>query len=224
MAIENSVDGRLLVIGDSLAWGAWDEKFHGWVNRLQLILEKRGEYKYEIFNLGIGGEHSRDMLKRIDCECKARLATDEAKRWFSKKENVIIIEVGKNDARIENNKAVIPEKEFEKNLEKIVKIARKYANHIYFTSCAGPIDETKTTPLDDIVDLAVSYTNESAQKYSKIIEKVCRQNKVGFIDIYTPLKKAKNVLSDGLHLNERGHQVVAETVEKALIKAGFIKS
>lgn len=224
------MDGRILIFGASSTWGAWDNEYHGWVNRLQLSIEHKetveheGFYKYEVLNLGVSGETSRDILNRIEAECKVRLASGEAKRWLGKEENIIIIETGKNDARIENGKVFISSDEFRENLKKILEIAKKYADNVAFIGCSGPLDEEETIEWDELPNLTISYTNESNEKYSNIIKEFCEENSALFIDIYTPLNQSKEkFLADGLHLNERGHKIVAEIVEKELIKASLLK-
>lgn len=108
-------------------------------------------------------------------------------------------------------------------MRKILKIARKYVDNIAFLSC-GPVDDSRTDPW--IYDETQRYSSKSYEKYSAIIKEFCEDNKVLFIDVYNPLKKSKeDVLDeeDGLHLNDIGHKIVAKVVEKAIVKAGFVK-
>lgn len=45
-------DVNILVFGDSIVYGAWDDEKAGWVNRLRLVLEHQNDVYYNIFNLG----------------------------------------------------------------------------------------------------------------------------------------------------------------------------
>ncbi|NYZ79833.1 hypothetical protein H0N95_01115, partial [Candidatus Micrarchaeota archaeon] len=132
---------RVLVFGDSSAWGAFDGEFHGWVNRLQLSLEKIDKHGFEIYNLGVSGDTTEELLKRMKAECEARLKGEEAE-WYS--DNIIVIGVGKNDAGLTDGKEMVAFEKFRKNIAKIADIAEKYADHVMFVGC-GLVDEKRTT-------------------------------------------------------------------------------
>ena len=70
----------ITVFGDSVAWGAFDEKKGGWVDRFKL------HHSDCVYNLGVSGDKSFDLLKRFQVECVAR------------KPNVIFFAVGINDS------------------------------------------------------------------------------------------------------------------------------
>ncbi len=61
---------NVLVFGDSIAYGAWDEE-GGWVERLKRYLHHRttsyGEY-HLVYNLAVSGETSRGILERLEGE------------------------------------------------------------------------------------------------------------------------------------------------------------
>jgi lysophospholipase L1-like esterase len=70
---------RILVFGDSIAYGAWDTA-GGWVDRLKSdahrqTVASRGLRKLQIVNLGIGGDTSTKILKRVPAEIEARFLT-----------------------------------------------------------------------------------------------------------------------------------------------------
>ena len=58
----------ICVFGDSLVYGVGDSQEGGWVSRLQSKLKE----KYNLRNYGIPGDHSGDLLERIDEECKEK--------------------------------------------------------------------------------------------------------------------------------------------------------
>ena len=57
---------KILVFGDSIAYGANDYELGGWVNRLRLDFDKKTDYEIEVFNLGRSGEISEEVLNRFD--------------------------------------------------------------------------------------------------------------------------------------------------------------
>jgi lysophospholipase L1-like esterase len=86
---------RILVFGDSIAYGAWDTQ-GGWVERLKCdahlqTAQSRGANKLQIINLGIGGDTSTKILKRMHDEIVAR----KDPKWPL----ALIIGLGINDER-----------------------------------------------------------------------------------------------------------------------------
>ena len=81
---------NILVFGDSIAYGANDLELGGWVNRLGLHLDKKYDYDYNVFNFGVSGEITTEVLARFDSECKARCGKQG-------NETVIIFAIGIND-------------------------------------------------------------------------------------------------------------------------------
>ena len=99
-----------------------------------------------------------------------------------------------------------PEK-FEKNITNMIGLARKFSSRNIFLGLM-PVDEKKTTPIPWRKD--ISYKNEYIEKYNEIIKNVCRENKIGFIDIFDKFLKNnyKKLLDDGLHPNSKGHEKI----------------
>jgi len=210
--------GRILCFGASTMWGAWDTEKHGWITHFQLSIEKRKEY-YEVYNLGVSGDTSPMLLERMDAEAKARLNANETEGFFLKKDNVIIISIGGNDSGLLRNEPYVSLKKYKENLSKILVIAQKYADNIAFIG-EGPTDDKRTDPVP--WDEECRYIDSRAQEYSDALEEFCKKKGVAFINIYQPLKN-KKIWSDGLHLNAKGHQIVAELVEQKLISEGLVK-
>ncbi|MFH1294880.1 MAG: GDSL-type esterase/lipase family protein, partial [Candidatus Aenigmatarchaeota archaeon] len=140
---------RIIFFGGSTGYGAWDEE-GGWVDRLKRHIHKKvvaGELYCFLYNLGISGKSTNDMIMRMDFEIKQRIKSNE--------ETVVLVEAGTNDSRYVHSKGsreTSPD-EFAKNLKKIIEISRKYADKIFFI---GPreIDQTKTDPIPWRTDLS----------------------------------------------------------------------
>src|SRR3989344_3552583 len=90
----------ILVFGDSITYGAWDTN-GGWVQRLRTYLDKKQladpKLYYELYNLGVSGDTSTDLLERFEAETKQRI-----KRMSAKEEIIIIVAIGTNDSIINN--------------------------------------------------------------------------------------------------------------------------
>ena len=196
----------ICVFGDSISWGAWDMEKGGWVNRLWLFLAERESGDYvEIYNQSLSGGTSGDLLARFENEANTRDA-----KW-------LIFQTGGNDAAYENkpgNYLVKPE-EFRKNLEKIIKKAKKITYNIIFTDLKN-CDESKTMPVSWI---DIYYTNENIKKYIEIMKEVCRKHEVLFLDIED---LDQNDFEDGLHPNANGHEKIFKQAKDFLIKNKWI--
>lgn len=210
---------QILVFGDSIVYGAWDIE-GGWVQRLRKFLDQRvidSNYKEDfiVYNLGVGGDTSKDLLKRFESETKHRLWPDS--------ETIFILSVGDNDS-IFNNKTksfrVLPE-DYEKNLQKILNLTKKYSTKILFVGSI-PVDESKVDEIPWF--LGHSYKNKYINQFSEIAKSICKKNKCYFIDIHGKLEKEnyKKLLADGVHPNSRGHEKVFEVVKDFLIKENVL--
>ena len=162
----------------------------GWVNRLWFHVGKREEDYVEIYNLSISGGTTDTILARFENEAKIRKA------------DVLIFQTGGNDASYigtPDNNLVSPEK-FEENLREIIKRAKNITANIVLLDLKN-CDESLTMPWwKDI-----NYSNESIKKYSQIMEKVCQENSVLFLDIP---ELDNSDFDDGLHPNATGHEKI----------------
>ncbi len=190
---------KICIFGDSIAYGWFDFEKHGWVYRLREVLEKKGDYR--IFNLSIPGDTTKDLLKRFKHESIVR------------EPDMIIFAVGLNDSQFyfKEKKFKVNPSVFEKNVIRLVNLAKTITDEIVFVGLT-PVDEKFTTPLPK--DSTRILKNEFIEKYNRIIKNVCKNEKVKFIDIFNKWKKNnyRELLFDGLHPNEKGHQEIFRIV------------
>ncbi len=209
---------QILVFGDSITYGAWD-KDGGWVQRLRKAIDKKILPSFNsyhlVYNLGISGDTTTDLLERFELETKARTNPEE--------ENVIIFDIGGNDTVfIKNNnslKTTLPK--FRNNVQKLINIASKYSKKILFIGLI-PADENKTIPVSWNKD--VSYKNEYLSRYNSEIKNICKENHLGFIDNFEMWISSdyKRLLLDGLHPNDRGHKIIFWEIKKYLMENNWI--
>lgn len=206
---------RICIFGDSVSWGSDDLKKGGWVDRFKIYFKKTGKFN-EVFNLGNPGRETTRLLNYIDNECKARLGA----RY--KKDNIIIIQIGINDAcLVKNKKPRTSPEQFRQNIQKLIDITEKYVNKVVFIGIL-PVDESKVNPLYWNVD--AYYKNNEIKKYNQIIKSVCKEKKAYFIETYNDWIKIdyKKLLHDGLHPNTEGHQKIYDAVIRFLNKNKII--
>jgi len=190
----------ICIFGASSTWGAWDSEKGGWVNRLRLYLEKRTEDFIEVYNLGVNGNTTSDLLERFEVEAKAR------------KPDILIFSIGDNDS------ALISLEKFEQNLIKLIRLARKFTKDIVFLGFKS-IDESKTNPVP--WNKAVSYSNERLSKYNSKLKEITDKEDLMYIEVKNLLDIKKD-LEDGLHPNNEGHQKLFLKVKQFLLDKKLI--
>jgi len=195
--LENfSMDKNICIFGDSITWGAYDPEGGGWANRLRNYYELSGK-DITVYNLGISGDNSGDLLERIEIESRAR------------EPEIIIISIGINDSQFVHSESRhrIPIEQFISNLENLYKIANKYTQKVVFIGLAD-IDETKTTPIP--WDKNKSYKSEWVRDYDHAINEFCANRGLMFISMEDIINKSD--LEDGLHPNAVGHKKIFQRV------------
>jgi len=221
---------QILVFGDSITFGFYDKE-GGWVQRLRKFLDEKLLNELEtldkkvlrklkapyffVYNLGISGNTTEDLLERFEFETKQRFGDN--------KEIMFIFSIGICDSEYIHSKNSLrfsPQK-FEDNIQKLINLAKKFSPEIIFVGLT-PVDETKTIPIPWATNK--SCKNEYIQKFNEIIKSVCKENKIHFIEIFEKIVKLdyKKLLEDGLHPNSKGHQEIFEIVKDYLIQNKII--
>jgi len=207
---------KIIVFGDSIAHGVGDTKEGGWVQKLKNFLDEEtlseSENKYTIYNLGVPGNTTEDLLGRFEFETEQGLKGDE--------ENLVFIfAIGINDSQFihSKNNLRFSLEEYRKNLEKLLDLAKNFSSKIIFLGLT-PVDETKTTPIPWNVDK--SYMNEYIQKFDNTLRQFCEENKVYFVEIFKSFTENdyNKLLEDGLHPNTEGHNIIFRAIKNFLIQ------
>lgn len=159
---------QVMAIGDSIVGGGIDPAFGGWVNRLKIksMSLNRGDH---VFNLGLGGNTSRDILARAPGEIAARV----------KHVRNVIIGTGTNDMNLE-----MPLTEFSGNLTALADLCAGHGLRTFF------IGLFQRTDRDAAVQTAA---------YDGVIQEVCRKSGATYIataDIITPADLCDGVHPD----------------------------
>lgn len=210
---------QILIFGDSITWGAWDEE-GGWVHRIKKdidkkVIESNFNYYNTVYNLGISGDETDNILKRFEPEIVRRLDENE--------EAVIIFAIGVNDSQYINAERQhrVPLERFKQNLEKLTQLARKHSNKIIFIGLT-PVDDSLLDPTQWDIDNV--YKNEYVEKFNIALEEFCIKEGLPFIKVFEPFmtKDYKNLLIDGLHPNSKGHKLLFELVKNHLVSKRLI--
>jgi len=195
---------RVLVIGDSIVYGAWDTA-GGWVDRVKAVMharavETQGATKVQVFNMGVGGDSSTRVL--------ARLEHDITTRYKAGWPPVLVLSFGTNDGREKDGQAETSIEEFEQNVRDIIGIAQKYSDKILFVG---------TVPLGQpsVVFKDHEYFDDRVRSYDEKLREVVAEAGIRYVSLRTVFE-AHGL--DGLyaydvvHCNDAGHALIAATV------------
>ncbi len=201
-----------LFFGDSITYGEYDGVFGGWVDILKrYALQKYNEGSKELilYNLGIGGETTEGLVKRISHEMEARNSAEG---------NIVFIGYGANDMAVKNGTQTVEPERFKANIITAVQKAKSYAEAIYLISIL-PVSAN----IDGIA-VASGKRRSTAQilRYNRILQEIAGEYNLNYLDFYSGFVADKELLlsRDGVHPNEKGYGIMAEIaipiIEKSL--------
>ena len=167
--------------------------------------EKKQE-DIEVYNLGVIGDTSENILTRFDTEVAAR------------KPDAIVFGVGINDTlyRGETMNTAVSFGRFRKNIATLFEKALAQSEHV-FALGIGSVDESKTMPWESD---GSSYSNTNLRAYDAELEAVARSCGVEYISLVNCL--VGDDLADGLHPNSQGHRKIFTLVKDTLVERGII--
>ncbi|MBE4948336.1 SGNH/GDSL hydrolase family protein [Chryseobacterium culicis] len=192
-----------LFFGDSITYGEYDGVFGGWVDilkryALQKFHEGNGD-ELILFNLGIGGETTEGLLKRMPHELNARNSADG---------NIVFLSYGANDLAVKDGVQIVNPEKFRNNMKEAVKQAKRFSSEIYLVSIL-PFSQK----IDGVVvSSGKKRVNEDVVNYNEILKNIAAEDALGYIDFYSAFLEDKEVLlsADGVHPNEKGYGMMAE--------------
>ena len=152
------MDKSYCIFGDSVTEAAYVKS--GWVVLLREYLEDKYKDGFvSVFNLGVGGNTSDDVLKRFKSEALARGA------------NSILFAAGINDTK--SNDPIM----FKSNTEKLIKEAKEITSDITFVGLV----------LGDYKDKE-PFSEKKTTDYNKIIEELAESEDCRFVSLQEKLK------------------------------------
>jgi lysophospholipase L1-like esterase len=201
---------NILCFGGSITYGAGDSQ-GGWVSRLRQQLERDSKSKPPlVYTLGVSGDTTSDLRKRLLEEAKVRIAQE-------RESNCIIFGIGGNDAAfiLNENRFVVEIKEFESNMDYLITEAKKLASKVIVISLTPVRDEiTRNRPGKDKAKL-----NEYQKSYNECLVKISIRCEVNYVNINSPyLTDLETYISqDGVHPTDEGHRLIAAVVHRCLL-------
>lgn len=193
------MDKTYCIFGDSVTQAAYVK--NSWIDLLKIYLEEKYLDGFvNVFNLGIGGNTSDDILKRFRTESEARMPTD------------IIFNFGVNDSGYFGtlDKPIVPEERFIKNIESLIIEAKTFSKNITFIGLTIG-DDSLLKPFPENSQ-GKSYDLSRVKAYDKKLNEIANKNQCKFLSLIDTLKFEDFL--DGLHPNEEGHRKIFEVISE----------
>lgn len=154
------------------------------------------------YNLSVSGFTTEDLLVQLPQELEVR----------EREEMMVIVQIGMNDALHEGTDAGprVSKQEFRENLKQIIELVRDFTDKIYFleephVSISGELD----------YDQGLFLFEEEVAEYEEIKEELCSEKDIELIRLREKLgDEYLETLPDGVHPWGKGHEMIAEVVEK----------
>ena len=203
---------NIIFFGDSISFGELVNPHKTWVNKVSDKIEEEFNGKYSVINSSVNGNTTRLALERMP--------SDVQKYGVC----FLIIQFGMNDCNLWETDKGLPRVSIEAYKSNLIEIANRGfhfgAKRIYFLT-SHPTPKTKKFKYADL-----SYES-NRQKYVNIVRDVSQIiNKSRLIDfdlIFSNFLSEKSeikkyILSDGIHLNEKGHDFYYSNFFPILLK------
>lgn len=160
----------------------------------------------KVINSGISGHKTTDVLK------------DMQYRVYRYNPSVVFMMIGTNDVLDSN----LTNEDTVENIGKIVdeiKTNRPYA--VINVISIFPVNRSSNDKIK--LSMVGERSNEDIKKMNDEIEKMCKEKKVTYIDMYSLLADEEDNLSidytvEGLHINDEGYEVITEELMKYIEK------
>ncbi|HMS24342.1 MAG TPA: GDSL-type esterase/lipase family protein [Acidimicrobiia bacterium] len=214
----------VVIFGDSITNRASDETGGGWTSRLWSLIFHDFHTVYapgvkdsnhSVLELGIGGDTIVGVSKRFESELRTRI---EIAEHGIVSDVVVGLAVGVNDSRV-NGITQLPEVPldlFEETYSAVLARLKEIGVDV-FTVGLTPCDDSKMSPCLFSQDND-DYTIERIKRYDAAVQKCAAIAGVSFVEVFPAFNKIiadeglDALLADGLHPNDRGHELIAELV------------
>ena len=202
----------ILCFGDSITFGRGEIPNKSWCGRLKDYFEVKGNHN-GVYNLGVPGHTSTDLLKRFDSEAEGRIRIKRPSDQY-----LILIAIGTNDCKFdgkpENNTPRTTDDQFRKNIKELIIKAKSYQTKLAFIGLP-PVDESRTLPYEE-----TWFKSERVKLFNDIIKELCEENNILFFDIFDIMIKENypKLLDDGLHPNAAGYDFMFKKIKEFLEK------
>lgn len=194
----------ILCFGDSITFGVGEVPAVGWVGRLKNDFEI--EELKAVYNLGIPGDTSTGLKKRIATECSLRCRRNHPSHY------TVIIAVGMNDIRSTDDfKTQVEIGDFKSNVLGSIDVALESVDKVVLFGITS-VDEMITMSWE-----GYAYTNTDILEYNQVLKEISEEKGVEFVDLFNSIEDIKADLEDGLHPNSSGYDKMYKIIKEKLL-------
>lgn len=201
----------LAAFGDSLTQGIGDERALGWVGRVSAQLAKR--FAMTTYNLGVRGNTSLDLSRRVETEARARLDPQV--------HNIAIVCIGTNDAAMYGGKLRVPVGRSVQLVKRTLDQLSPYGHVLWI----GPLPVVD----DDLIfeprpGEPFSFRRSVLLQFNDAFKELATQLQIPYLNMFEheeALRAAFAETSDGLHPRAEGYEALAARIMEwpALLQA-----
>lgn len=180
--------------GDSITFGSCDQECLGWAGRLRSTLPINDNF--QLYNFGICGETTQDLLKRFAIEASAI------------EPNKIILAIGINDSKLPHGSSdnCVGIDIFETNLRLLIDIAKTHTSDITLVGLTQVDSNWESSR-------GSRFINEEIDKYDRQVRVIAENYGLLYIKMRDVLSTTSD-LADGLHPNSTGYQKMFKAIVK----------
>jgi lysophospholipase L1-like esterase len=195
----------IFVLGASIAFGAGDPE-GGWASRLRYIIDAETSpnkvSRNLVYNLGVSGETTAELLSRIDHEVKPRCRQGHI--------SIAVFSIGGNDAGYltTESRFCVPPAQFTRNLETLLLVASNYCPIIFVQNLTPVVDDIASARPGAVKSKRNVYVDE----YNHLLTTVCNNSSASIVDVHGLFVQEDPhllICDDGVHPNARGHAAIA---------------
>lgn len=206
---------RVLVFGDSITQGFWDLEYGGWVQRLRKVYDTRtlknrtGDWP-GFFNLGVSDDTTGGAVKRMSYEIEARRQPDD--------QFTLVFAIGINDTVIQSGEALSTPEQYRDELDVLISGARHYSERLLFVGLT-PVDDKLCNPY--VHNPTLCFSNNRILQFEEVLRKMCIEKEIRCVQVFEKFQEEqqrRELLTDGLHPNDAGHQLLADLIKPELDK------
>lgn len=190
---------KLLVFGDSIAYGAWDSQ-GGWVARVKAAsqtrwLQTRDEADQAfVYNLGVPGDTTDHLRRRLGPELAARTARDLC---FT----AGVLALGTNDLkRPLGGPPQVPLERYRDNLQLLGLVLKDQCDAVAFLG------------IPPVGAAAQERSPADVRAYEQVMAEVAESVRAVHIPLSGVLHVERDLGDDGVHPNDAGHEELARQV------------
>lgn len=192
---------KIICIGDSITFGAGvgiTRRQAAW----PYVLNRELEGKYEVLNYGISGA---TLLSQGD----QPYAPDFWEAAKDQKAQIYILMLGTNDSKPQNWDAETYAGQLN---ERVLELKKAATDTVYLM---GPPPAFKQNETDQyaVYDIDGDIIRDEIRN---IVRECAERYGIGFIDLYALMDEHPEHMSDGVHPNQQGNQVIAEYLASIL--------